>query len=93
MTRLPRWVAKFIARLTRRFWLPCPKCGAMFSGHEVDGIVQCEHTPGGGHAVCCGGGMDQFNPEACARAHSPHESGCGCHRAARGEACHVVREA
>lgn len=32
--RLPRFVHRFYARLTGRFWLPCPHCGAMFGGHE-----------------------------------------------------------
>lgn len=31
------------ARFFGYFWLPCPKCGAMFGGHQV--------VPGGAHVV------------------------------------------
>lgn len=33
--RLPRWVHRFWAKVTGRFWSQCPNCLQFFGGHEV----------------------------------------------------------
>lgn len=33
--RLPRILHKWYADVNGYFWLPCPKCGRMFGGHET----------------------------------------------------------
>jgi len=30
----PRWLHKVIAKVGHFFWLPCPRCGREFGGHE-----------------------------------------------------------
>jgi hypothetical protein len=32
--KLERWVHEKYARTMGYFWLPCPRCGRMFGGHE-----------------------------------------------------------
>ena len=34
LPRHPRWINRLWARLAHLFWLPCPRCGEMFGGHE-----------------------------------------------------------
>lgn len=47
----PRFLAKFIARLTGYFWLPCPICGKEFAGFEFGGGVLYDSNTSG-YAVC-----------------------------------------
>ena len=35
--KLPRRLHRIYARLMGYFWLPCPKCGEYFGGHELTG--------------------------------------------------------
>ena len=59
MTRLPRWVHRSYAWVTRRFWLPCPVCGTPFGGHEVlgaeynGGHIESVFSPNGNHPLIC----------------------------------------
>jgi len=32
----PRWMHKLYASAAGYFWLPCPVCGRMFGGHEIE---------------------------------------------------------
>lgn len=36
MSKLPRWLHHAYARAMGYFWLPCPRCGRMYGGHEAD---------------------------------------------------------
>lgn len=36
--RHPRWLNRWFARIAGYFWLPCPRCGLMFGGHEIGGV-------------------------------------------------------
>lgn len=36
---LPRFVHRWYARLFGYFWLPCPRCGRWFGGHEEGGGI------------------------------------------------------
>ena len=51
---MPRWFHQLYAWLGGYFWLPCPRCGRMFGGHEpkggdklVDGrlMMACSRCP------------------------------------------------
>jgi hypothetical protein len=57
------------------FWLPCPRCGRMFGGHEWDSLksnsIQCERDPQTEHGTCCKG--EKRNPEGCERAHATED--------------------
>ena len=46
----PRFVERWYAKATGRFWLPCPICGEMFGGHEWAGDLM--DSIGHGRAVC-----------------------------------------
>ena len=52
--RMPRWWANAKATSLGYFWLPCPRCGRMFGGHEGRGSMP---KPGGSPAeelmTCC----------------------------------------
>lgn len=32
---IPRWAHRLYARILGYFWLPCPRCGRWFGGHEA----------------------------------------------------------
>ena len=32
---IPRWMHKLYAKALGYFWLSCPRCGAMFGGHQI----------------------------------------------------------
>ena len=32
--KLPRWLHHWFANFWGYFWLPCPRCGEYFGGHE-----------------------------------------------------------
>ena len=52
------------------FWLPCPRCGKWFGGHEWGREhVRCERDADGTlfHGTCCVG--PEIDPDACRRAH------------------------
>lgn len=34
LPRHPRWLNWLWTRIARLFWLPCPRCGELFGGHE-----------------------------------------------------------
>lgn len=59
--RLPRWLHRFYAWVTGRFWLPCPHCGAVFGGHEwlfdqeyrANGHLASVWIEGGHHRAIC----------------------------------------
>lgn len=45
-----RWFAKQYADLHGYFWLPCPRCGEYFGGHETGGgtyIYEIAYRPDG----------------------------------------------
>ena len=48
----PSWVHRIYAFLTGYFWLPCPKCGEMFGGHEADKCGHMMITSSSGRLVC-----------------------------------------
>jgi hypothetical protein len=49
-----RVAAKRYAANRNYFWLPCPRCGEFFGGHEPHGpSVQCSLHPDSGHIACC----------------------------------------
>jgi hypothetical protein len=50
------------------FWLPCPRCGEYFGGHEWGPEeVACLLSEGSAHGACC---PDRGNDaDACRRAH------------------------
>ncbi len=35
--RRPRWLHRLYAAVMGYFWLPCPRCGRYFGGHEMGG--------------------------------------------------------
>ncbi len=45
---LPRWIAKAEASMRGTFWIPCPRCGGMWSGSEWarDGFPAIPHPNG-----------------------------------------------
>ena len=49
---MPRWVHKAYARANGYFWLPCPRCGHYFGGHEVYGYPPVL-VNGHARAACC----------------------------------------
>lgn len=58
------------------FWLPCARCGKMFSGHEWKGSkskqsVQCQIDPEVRHGTCCVGHGD--DAAICKRVHTQRE--------------------
>jgi len=50
--KLLRFMHMIYAKVSGRFWLPCPICGAYFGGHEV--TPETPSVPVGDHAflVC-----------------------------------------
>jgi hypothetical protein len=52
---MPRYFHRFYARIFGYFWLPCPKCGEMFGGHEAQAGTRAR-PPIKGWCVCkkCG---------------------------------------
>ena len=52
------------------FWLPCPRCGEHFGGHEwhAGPSVQCA-DPDTGHGACCPKVSDEQDAHACRRVH------------------------
>lgn len=52
---MPRFLHKLYAHTANYFWLPCPRCGQMFGGHESAGTdwildgkgrMTCSDCPG-----------------------------------------------
>lgn len=74
--RMPRWIAKLYADIMGYFWIPCPRCGRMFGGHEWknESTVQCQREPQHGHGACCPSGGPSDDAAACARWHARRES-------------------
>lgn len=46
--KLPRWLHRLYAWARGYFWIPCPKCGRMFGGHEA----REGHTTYAGKTTC-----------------------------------------
>jgi len=44
---------KIYAWIFGYFWIPCPKCGKMFGGHESKGSIPQPGRPGMGWITCC----------------------------------------
>ncbi len=60
------------------FWLPCPRCGEYFGGHEEsdpDG-VQCCRNLTRRHVACCPKVSDDADLAACRRTHEEREELC-----------------
>lgn len=49
---MPRWVHRIWAFVRGYYWLPCPRCGRMFGGHEGRGCIPSDR-PGIGKTTCC----------------------------------------
>lgn len=49
---LPRFVHHFIAAALGFFWLPCPRCGEMFGGHEWRWPCSAQVDPVTRRAMC-----------------------------------------
>ena len=47
----PRWYHKLYAFVAGYFWLPCPRCGREFGGHEKSGGT--DWYPNGEGRTCC----------------------------------------
>lgn len=71
MTRLWRLFNKWWARFRGYFWLPCPRCGRMFGGHEWRATIRCDRSLVTGHAVCCEGPVSDLL--ACCRVHEAED--------------------
>lgn len=75
----PREEHEAFAKLRNYFWMPCPRCGKFFGGHEwrhgAAYSVQCEVHPPQGHGTCCAGALvskdsrSVRDPEVCEKAH------------------------
>lgn len=66
--RLPRSLHRAYAHLAGYFWLPCPRCGEMFGGHEVGGEVPFpDDSPGTASLVCRHCGHPDPMPDHMAR--------------------------
>lgn len=50
--KIPRFVARQIAALGGFFWMPCPRCGQMFGGHEIGGTLWDDETRSHGFCTC-----------------------------------------
>ena len=72
-----RDTAKAYAETNGYFWLPCPRCGTEFGGHEWDTptAIECRVYPNTGHGTCgqCGFGSDAEEAAACARLHAERD--------------------
>jgi len=49
---VPRALNKAYAKMMGYFWLPCPRCGRMFGGHEI-GMGRIPTGTPGIYKVCC----------------------------------------
>lgn len=49
---IPRLLHKAYAMLNGYFWLPCPRCGRMFGGHETSPFSDTELVDGRSMIVC-----------------------------------------
>ena len=58
-----RLLNKVYARLTGRFWLPCPICGQMFGGHEWGGSLKISTRRREGVCLDCKEEADRRNKE------------------------------
>ena len=47
---IPRWMHRLWAAIAGYFWLPCPRCGRMFGGHERHGGTK---LVAGRMMICC----------------------------------------
>lgn len=47
-----RWLNRLYAAVMGYFWLPCPRCGRMFGGHEC-GVDSVPSDRPGVRRVCC----------------------------------------
>jgi len=59
----PRADHERYAKANGLFWLPCPRCGKPYGGHEwrcKDSAysVQCQRDPADDHGTCCPGSGD-----------------------------------
>ena len=57
------------------FWLPCPRCGKMFGGHEWRAKddaynAQCQHDRNDTHGTCCSG-TARDDAAVCSRSRHP----------------------
>lgn len=53
-SRLPRWAHRLYAWAVRYFWLPCPRCGRYFGGHEPNGpTLWNDERQVEGRLTCC----------------------------------------
>lgn len=43
---IPRFLHKFYAWFNNYFWIPCPKCGRPFGGHETEGGTLFDYHDG-----------------------------------------------
>lgn len=62
--RWPRWMHRLYARTHHYFWLPCPRCGEMFGGHEVGEWPEAVLVAGSGLVVVCPSCDDQIKRRA-----------------------------
>lgn len=53
---IPRWFHKLYAHIAGYFWIPCPICGQMFGGHEIDADATALYDQSGeGKGIVCPG--------------------------------------
>jgi hypothetical protein len=78
-----RAAAKQFADAHGYFWLPCPRCGTWFGGHEWGSSEDVRCREGGDdpsvttrHGTCgtCKPGTEEEETAACARAHKLYEA-------------------
>mgnify|MGYP001580585561 CR=1 FL=1 len=50
---LPRFLHKWYANTMGYFWLPCPRCGEMFGGHEWTWSSAIDYYEPGSGVGCC----------------------------------------
>ncbi len=69
MFGLDRLAEHLYANLNGYFWLPCPRCGRYFGGHEWRDTVTCSVYKGRGYGACCAKVSEEADAKACARVH------------------------
>lgn len=68
-----KWIHFIYAHLFGYFWLPCPKCGRMFGGHQAKASIWEGDIiePGMGQMTCCLK-EQEFKPNGWSANSPPH---------------------